>query len=370
MARINNTDLCESEGNRSDVLLSRFSALGDVAMTVGVVYDLCFANPERRFIFLTRRHPAALFINRPANLEICAVDTADYEGVSGIKRLYDRLCRDYDIGVYVDLHDVIRTRLLRLLFKLSGCKVTHVDKGRVARRRLTRSKSKRLQPLAAMAARYADAALRAGLRMERRFRSIFNDAPDSSLFAAAVSASQTAGNAATPEDIKRGERWIAVAPFARHEGKIYPAEKMGEVVRTLAEMPHTRMFVFGFGESEQKVIDGFGGGDNVVNMAALSIGLPAELALLAYCDVMLSMDSANMHLAALVGLRTVSVWGATHPYCGFRPEMLRDEDIVQLNMVCRPCSVFGQRKCRRGDYHCLHGITPARIVETVKHTLS
>ena len=42
-----------------------------------------------------------------------------------------------------------------------------------------------------------------------------------------------------------------------------------------------------------------------------------ELNLMSHLDVMLSMDSANMHLASLVNIPVVSVWGATHPYAGF-----------------------------------------------------
>ena len=346
-----------SDPRRGDVLLSRFSALGDVAMTIPPVYDLCASNPDRRFVFLTRKHPATIFINRPPNLIVHAVDTDRYRGIAGMRRLYKELTSAYDIGVYVDLHDVIRTRLLRLFFRLAGRTVTHVDKGRAARRRLTRANAKHLVPLRPMALRYADAMRAAGLKLERRFRSIFATPPAPEAFAAA-----------TPPK-RPGERWIAIAPFARHAGKIYPADLMEQVVDALAAEPDTRIFIFGFGDEESRLIEGWRKGRaNIVDMAALRIGIPAEIALLAHCDVMLTMDSANMHLAALCGLRTVSIWGATHPYCGFRPESLRDEDIVQLNMTCRPCSVFGQRPCRRGDLHCLRGITPARVLWVLNKT--
>lgn len=103
-----------------------------------------------------------------------------------------------------------------------------------------------------------------------------------------------------------------------------------------------------------------------MNMARAGIGIRAELALLSHCNVMLSMDSANMHLASLVGLRTVSVWGATHPYAGFMGWNQQMHDAVQLDMVCRPCSVFGNKPCARGDYHCLNGIPPSLIIEKIE----
>ena len=74
------------------------------------------------------------------------------------------------------------------------------------------------------------------------------------------------------------------------------------------------------------------------------------------------MDSANMHMASLVGTRVVSVWGATHPYAGFLGYGQREADCIQRNMPCRPCSVYGNKPCQYGDYRCLTTITPNAIV--------
>ena len=346
----------------SDVLMSRFSALGDVAMTLAPIYDACLSNPGRRFILLTRKHPASIFINRPDNLILHPVDTDDYRGVRGIRRLYRELRRKYDIGVYVDLHDVLRTRLLRVFFRLAGTKVVKVDKNRRARRRLTRRNHKCLVAQRPMWLRYADALKAGGAGGKNIFGSLHSALQVDSSFEALTGSK------------KEGEYWIGIAPFARHEGKIYPAQLMEKVILSLLERPGVRLFIFGFGPKESDQIEDWRNkaigadpvaGERIVNMASAAIGIPAELALIAHCDVMLSMDSANMHLAAIAGTRVVSVWGATHPYCGFRPLGVADEDIIQLDMTCRPCSVFGDRKCRRGDYHCLHGITPGRIVGTL-----
>ena len=80
---------------------------------------------------------------------------------------------------------------------------------------------------------------------------------------------------------------------------------------------------------------------------------------------MVSMDSANMHLASLVDIPVVSIWGATHPYCGFKGWRQNDENIIQLPLTCRPCSVFGDRPCHRGDYLCLNGIKPAIVTDKI-----
>ncbi|MDE6495168.1 MAG: glycosyl transferase family 1, partial [Duncaniella sp.] len=103
----------------------------------------------------------------------------------------------------------------------------------------------------------------------------------------------------------------------------------------------------------------------VISLADKRHGFPVELSLLSHLDVMVSMDSANMHLASIVGVPVISVWGATHPYCGFKGWKQQDTDTVQLTMTCRPCSVFGDKPCYRGDYHCLNGISPQTIIDKI-----
>ena len=94
-----------------------------------------------------------------------------------------------------------------------------------------------------------------------------------------------------------------------------------------------------------------------------------ELALMSHLDVMLAMDSGNMHLASLVGTPVVSVWGATHPYAGFMGWGQSEKNAVQISLPCRPCSIFGNKPCIRGDYACLRQITPNQIIEKVESLL-
>ena len=90
-----------------------------------------------------------------------------------------------------------------------------------------------------------------------------------------------------------------------------------------------------------------------------------ELIVMSHLDVMLSMDSANMHLASLTNTPVVSVWGATHPMAGFLGFKQNNDNIIQIDLECRPCSIFGNKPCKRGDYACLQNIPPERIVERI-----
>lgn len=54
----------------------------------------------------------------------------------------------------------------------------------------------------------------------------------------------------------------------------------------------------------------------VVNASGKLHGISDELILMSHLRLMISMDSGNMHLASLVNIPVVSIWGATHPYAG------------------------------------------------------
>lgn len=331
------------------VAIVRFSALGDVAMTLPLVYDVCRTNVDRKFVFITRELPARMFVNPPENLTVVAIDTSQYKGLPGLLRLACKLKKEYGFETWIDLHDVLRTRILDFFMWLSGVRVVVYDKMRGARRALTRSKNKIMQPLPPVCQRYAKALHKAGLHSELSFKAL-DFKPD-----------DLSAHMKSPD-----EKWIGIAPFAAHKGKIYPLPKMREVVAALASHQDCRIFIFGAGKKEIEEIDYLAEGfQHVVNMAAMQLGLRAEMALMTKLDVMLSMDSANMHLARLAGTRVVSVWGATHPFCGFADPEGDSDDMIQLDMTCRPCSVFGNRECQRGDYFCLEGINPRLIVERI-----
>jgi ADP-heptose:LPS heptosyltransferase len=167
---------------------------------------------------------------------------------------------------------------------------------------------------------------------------------------------------------KKDETRIGIAPFAKHRGKIYPPEQMEEVVRILNERPHTKIFLFG-GKEESDLLEHWMEKYASVESIAGQLSFHDELLLMNSLDVMVSMDSANMHLASLVNTPVVSIWGATHPYAGFYGFNQNPDNAVQIALPCRPCSVFGDKPCLRGDYACLKMISPEMILSSVNKIL-
>ncbi len=344
-----------------NVLICRFSALGDVAMSIPVVYSVCRVNPATRFIYITKPSQQSLFVNPPENLIVLGVDVKNkYNGILGLHRLLNELREKYSIDALVDLHGVLRTRIIAFFCFIHGIRLSSIRKGRRNKHALTRTRNKIMLPLLSSRARYREVFYRLGFNMDQVFNGLYGAGKgDPALFAEITPPKQD------------GEQWIGFAPFAQHKGKIYPPEMMEKVVAEMSKRPSTKIFLFGGGEKERETLGAWAAKyPNVKSVADKRYGFPVELSLLSHLNLMVSMDSANMHLASLVKVRVVSIWGATHPYCGFKGYQQKESDIIQLSMTCRPCSVFGNKPCLRGDYLCLTGINPQVIINKITSILN
>ena len=326
------------------LLVIRFSALGDIAMTVPVVYDLATQYPDLEITMLSRPMAKPLFELMPQNVHFFGADLEGrHKSFFGLNRLLREIhFKDFDY--IADFHDVLRTQWLRFVCRLFGKKVAKIDKGRKGKKALTRQKNKVFVQQATSFERYAKVLEQLSFPIKPQFTKL-----DYSDFCG----TQKATN----------ETWIGIAPFAKHPAKVYPMEKMEEVIKALSERENTNVFLFGGGEEEKRQIAELCSKYPNVQPAKSQHGLAGELALIGQLDVMLSMDSANMHLASLVGTRVVSIWGGTHPYAGFLGWNQNPSDCIQLDLPCRPCSVYGNKPCFRGDYACLNGIAPSQIIK-------
>ena len=332
-------------------------------MTVPVLYSACRCYPDVRFVLLTRPTMVPIFACAPPNLIPVGIDlkAPAYAGVKGMRRLAAEMVRDYSPRIFNDLHAVLRTHLLGFFLRLRGIPCTRIDKARGKRRALTRPHNKVMLPLTGMRDRYADTFARAGLPLQERFDGLFG----------ARCAAPPEAFAAITTPKPEGEIWIGIAPFAAHEGKIYPPELMEQVVAGLTADPAVRIFLLGGGPAETETLAAWASRyPHVRSLAGQRYGFATELALFNHLDCMLTMDSANMHLAAIAATPTISIWGATHPYCGFTAWRQTEADMVQLPIPCRPCSVFGDRPCAGQNLQCLRAIRPETIVARVKEKLS
>ncbi len=335
----------------------RFSALGDVAMTIPVIYSCAVEHPELEITVLSRSMVAPLFTRMPANVHFQGVNLKEFGGLAGLHRLY-QLVRQGKFDAVADFHDVLRTKYLRFRFRLAGVKVAHIDKGRAEKKALTRMNHKCKQPLKTTVSRYVQVLHDLGLSCTVRFASLFGDGRGD--LSEVVSMTGEKG----------ADRWVGFAPFAAHPGKEYPKELLEEVLRLLDALPGVKVLVFGAGEEQRLQAEAWAKQypQTVVSLVGKA-KMDKELVVMSHLDVMFSMDSANMHLASLVHTPVVSVWGATHPYAGFLGWNQQAEDALCADLPCQPCSIFGNKGCRaqvERPYQCMYALTPERVVAQLK----
>lgn len=337
----------------SKILVIRFSALGDVAMTVPVIASFAQAYPSDEVVVLSQKNVAPLFEGLAGNVRFVSADLKGiHRGIAGLNRLYNDLKQE-NFDYVADLHSVLRTHWLRIRFAISGVKTAKINKGRTEKKRLTRRKNKIFQPLTSTFDRYRNVFRELGFD----FGLTFQPQPSSSeqfelLFGA-----------------KQQQKWIGIAPFAKHTGKIYPLEYIENIIAHFNKNNTVRIFLFGGGETEKKIIAGWQTKYPDIVSVVGKFNLMDEIRLMGQLDLVLSMDSANMHLASLSGTPVVSVWGATHPYAGFLGWNQLIENTIQTDLPCRPCSVFGQQPCFRKDYACMQNIKPEQIISRIESVI-
>ena len=347
---------------KEHILVIRFSAMGDVAMVVPVVYSLAQQYPDVRITVLSRSFARPLFEDLAPNVNFMAADLKkEYHGIKGLNALYRRLAAKQFTAV-ADLHNVLRSEYLRLRFNIGHYKVEHINKHRKGRRRITAKHAKRLEQQPTSFENYVEVFKKLGYPVEIHFKSIFPEGEKGNL-----------NMLPKGINVKNSfEQWIGIAPFAAHEGKVYPPRLTHQVIeQLLKKYPKARIFLFGRGKQEDQYFKEW----CQIHPECLYVShqlesLHQELILMSHLDAMVSMDSSNMHLASLTGTPVVSVWGATHPYAGFLGWGQSTDNIVQIELECRPCSIYGQKPCRRGDYACMNGIAPETIVEKIENILS
>jgi len=309
----------------------RLSAMGDVAMTVPVLRALVKQHPTVKITVISRPFFKPFFETIP-NVAFFAFDEKErHKGFPGLIRLFQDL-QQLKIDAFADLHNVLRSKVVRTLFALSGKKVASVDKGRAEKKALTAVENKVFKQLPSMFERHAKVFEELGFPID-------------------LSNPQFPEKAILSDEIleiigENHQKLIGIAPFAQYDSKVYPLDLMEQVISKLAENKPYKILLFGGGKKEIEILESLSKPfENVINMAGM-IKFQQELQLISNLDVMLSMDSGNAHIAAMLGVKVITLWGATHPFAGFAPfnqplenSLVSDREKYPL----LPTSVYGNK---------------------------
>ena len=338
----------------NNILVIRFSAMGDVAMTVPVLRIFTETYPEVQLTVVSKKQFKPFF-KTLSNIVFIEADVYGEHKNFGLIKLANK-AKSKKIDAVADLHNVIRSKIISNYLRLQGYKIATIDKGREEKRQLTASEHKNFAQLKSTHQRYADVFEKLGYpldlsnytfperqQLNRRLHNVIG---------------------------KHTKKAIGIAPFAAFKSKMYPLELMKKVISELHKSEKFKIFLFGGGLEEEEILKGIASNfKNVTNVAG-QLTFEEELALISNLDGMLSMDSGNGHLAAIFGIPVITLWGVTHPFAGFVPfkqPMANQLTADREEFPLIPTSIYGN-KFPEGYEHAIGSISPEKVVNAVFKT--
>ena len=342
--------------NHQHILIIRLSAMGDVAMTIPVIRALTEKYPDCKITVLSKPFFKPLFDTIPQVSFFAAQVNTKHKGILGLLKLYRELKKE-KITHVADFHNVLRSKILRALFIFDGKPSIFIDKGRAEKKALTRTKNKIFKQLKTSHQRYADVLNKLGFTLD-----LSNPTP--------INKIKLAEKITLYTGLKK-DTWIGIAPFAAFKGKVYPLQLMEEVIEEMASKGF-KIFLFGGGKREIEILNTLENiHDSIVNLAG-KLSFKEELEVIGVLDLMVAMDSGNAHLAAMQQVKTITLWGVTHPYAGFAPFDQPDDYSVVSDLEKYPkipCSIYGN-KVANGYENVMETIAPTKVIEKIMYVLN
>ena len=332
-----------------NVLAVRFSSIGDVLLTTPLLRAIRRRHPASRMSVLTKQAYVPLLSHNPHVSEVIGM---------GQERTLTGLAAELRANHYthmLDLHDSLRTRVLRTL--VPGHWSTY-PKHRVVRAVLIYAKRNLYGDTRPVPERYFSAA---------RDLDVAPDGGPPELSWAPETEREVADWLASAKSTP-GRPLIALAPGAAHATKRWPREHWLALVRRLVDQDFDPVLVGGVEDVPLSTELATGAPAQVMN-AAGRFGLQGTAALLHRAAALVSGDTGVMHMATAVGTPVVALFGPTVQPFGFFPYTSRAR-VVELALDCRPCSSKGGPRCPLGHHRCMLDMHPELVFEALQRSVS
>lgn len=311
-------------------------------MTIPVISILRTKYPKIKITVLTTKFFSVLF-NQIPNINFVYFQPK-HKTIAGLFKL-SREINKIKPDQIIDLHDVLRTKILRF-FLMDKIGNTHVlNKGR--KEKLSLIKGSSLTQLKSMHQRYSDVFSSLNINIDLDDFVHYNKINiDKNKYGFTSS-----------------DKLIGIAPFAGHSCKEYSIKNILSLLDLLDKT--YQILIFGApGKEEKKIIQLCNNKSNrhVISSKYL---LEEQMAIISNLDVMISMDSANGHIASLFGINVITIWGATHPYTGYSAFRQPNKNAIIPDLVDfpnLPVTIYGS-KCPPNYLEAINSIRPEKILE-------
>lgn len=330
-----------------NILVVRFGSIGDILLTTPLLRVLRHSHPGARITVLTKRAHTPLLSHNPHVHRVIG-----FAPGRSITSLATELRGD-EYTDLLDLHDNLRSRILRLL--VPGRWRTY-PKHRWARWLLVRAKRNRYRDRRPVAERYFSAA--------RHLRAVPDGAPPE--FFIGQEATEEVTEWLGSVGLESASKMVALAPGAAHATKRWP---VGHWLALIDRILHdgSAVLIVG-GPADAPIGSELAAGRSRVVSAAGRFGLQGTGALLQRASVLVSGDTGVMHMATAVGTPVIALFGPTVEAFGFFPYTSRAR-VLELPLPCRPCSTQGGPRCPLGHHRCMIDLNAGAVYEALRQAV-
>jgi len=166
-------------------------------------------------------------------------------------------------------------------------------------------------------------------------------------------------------DVRREDKIVGIAPGSVWNTKRWLPERFGEVAEALIVKLGAKVIFIGGKEDEKLCLEI---ASNMKSKPLIAAGKTSPLqsvTLISRCKVIISNDTAPMHMAVAMRVPVVAIFGSTIPEFGFAPNGKNDL-VIQKEIYCRPCGIHGRKKCPEKHFRCMKEITAEEVFEAVE----
>jgi len=345
-------------GEVRKVLLIRMSELGDIILTTPVIRGLKTRFPGARIDYLTKVQFKEVLSLHPLVRKVIGFDSK--EGILGLVRLIQDL-REERYDLIVDLH--INPRSILVRYFSGAWMMRSYRKYSMERRILKWFRINLLKDGGSVVERYFSALEDFGVSANGAGPELYISQADKQKARAII---EQAGLS--------GRRLIGLVPGSRRRNKIWPLERFARAGEELAKEFDAGVVILG-GEGEQEIAEGVydrlkqAGIERVVNVSG-KLSIMESSAVIGELELVISNDTALMHIATAVGAPVVAIFGPTTREMGFFPYSQNALVVERKGLKCRPCSLHGGDRCPKEHFKCMLEIEPEEVVEAGKRLLS
>lgn len=333
------------------ILIVRFSSLGDVALLLPSLVNLRNALKEARIHFLTKKLYSELLFEAPFIDRLFTVEKGDFSEIIGLKRELGK--EHYDI--VVDAHGIPRSIILCSMVKAK--KKISINKDEIKKFLLISTKINLYRRIVSQKERY-----------DRIFRSLGIDFVSSENATLPLAPKIRAKAAKIIEGRFGGQtRIIAFAPGARWETKRWPTENFSHLVEHTMRKGYAAVLIGGAEDSILCNLIAQSVSGELLDLSG-KLSILESAAVLERCSVLVTNDSAPLHLAETVGTPVLAFFGPTVREFGYFPR-LPESIALEKKLHCRPCSRNGARNCPYGTKECLAGINVSQAMDALMRIL-